>query len=807
MNQTTLLSPFPTEIFEGSSYLITMGFYLFPMELTTTTDEQGLTHLGKKPLVKWKDVSTNDIAMLHGMLRRCQQQGKNPQLGIDCEKSGIFVLDVDVRNGAKGRESLTQLEEQYEKLPQTLLAQTPSGGLHYYFRGHGANSASSPHLGANLDTRGDGGLIVCPPSVADTGERYSWIYPPDVVDMADAPQWLIPLSYASKPAKNATPKMTAKTDTVSEGGRNTYLTSHGGKLRALGLEEQEIFGALFVRNVMECTPPLDEDEVHAIARSVMRYEPNEHFIQKRKESALLAQFRTQGKAWPQQTAVQTEPAVDALPIYEQSFEYNDTGNAERILDRFGQDMIHVGPKGFGWYVWDTSRWKADVLEKEVMQFAKESAFYITEDSKHIGPPVDDKDQARYDKAVDHVQRWANRSQDRQRLSAALDLAAVEHRVSRTFTDLDTHPTLLNVTNGVVDLRTGELQEAKRELLLTQLCPTPYHPDALCPNWLAFLDKIFLHDPIMVRYAQYLCGQFLFGHNASQVMYFFYGGGQNGKSTFLEVIHQVLGDDFSMMMDFGLLKQSDNDKSVRNDLAEMLGKRLIAISESNRGDTLAEGFVKRATGEQTVRAEKKYGAPFNIPLTFTMCLMTQNLPRIVGQDKGMWRRLRLLPFHYTITEDERDNKYIEHHLVREFAGILRWMVEGALLNQDVREGDIIPQACLDALREYKEETDHFSQFVSSCLDVSKDGFISNEELFTLAADWGQKNRAPALCTGGPAAFSQMFEHCELTRAMVKRGRKTIHGKKVSGYRGVCLSNAAVIDTIRKTGNASAFLSRY
>lgn len=818
MNQTTILSPFSTDIFEGSAYLIdTLGFFLFPMELVTTIDAQGLAHLGKKPLVKWKDVSTNNVDILHGMLKRFQQQGKNPQIGIDCAKSGIFVLDVDVRNGAKGLESLAQLEEKYEKLPQTLLAKTPSGGLHYYFRGHGANSASSPLVGVNLDTRGDGGLIVCPPSVADTGECYCWINPPDCVEMADAPQWLIDLSAASKHTKDATPKMTSKTDTVCEGGRNAYLTSRGGELRALGLEEEDIFGALFVRNVQECTPPLDQSEVYAIVQSLMRYESNEKFIQKQKDITLLAHVEAKGRAFQQQTAVQPEPAVvppnpslvDELPpvppIYEKSFGSNDTGNAERVLDRFGWDILHVSPKGFGWYVWDMSRWKADVLDKHVMQFAKESAFHITEDIKKICPPVDDKDKARYDQEVESVLRWANKSQDRPRLSAALDLAAVEHRVSRTFMDLDTHPTLFNVKNGVVDLTTGELKEAKRELLLTQLCPTSYHPDAPCPNWLAFLEKIFLSDPAMMRYAQYIAGQFLVGHNASQVMYFFHGGGQNGKSTFLEAIHQVLGNDFSMMMDFGLLKQSENEKSVRNDLAEMLGKRLIAISESNRGDTLAEGFVKRATGETTVRAEKKYGAPFNIPLTFTMCLMTQNLPRIVGQDKGMWRRLRLLPFNYTITDDERDNKFIEHNLRKEFPGILRWMVEGSLLNQDIRENDIIPPACVDALREYKEETDHFSQFVTSCLDIVVGGFISNEELFAIAADWGQKNRAPALCSGGTSAFSQMFEHCELTQSLVKHSRKNVNGKKVSGYHGVRLAKASVIRNIAKTGDVSALIA--
>ena len=131
---------------------------------------------------------------------------------------------------------------------------------------------------------------------------------------------------------------------------------------------------------------------------------------------------------------------------------------------------------------------------------------------------------------------------------------------------------------------------------------------------------------------------LVGHNKEQHFYFFYGQGQNGKSTALDVAYEILGDALVWRTDAEIMRHQEQGNNTRKDLAEMVGKRLVIISEGERGDTVAEGFLKRATGEKSITGERKYGKPFTVPVTFTMCAMTQHLPRIVGQDKGIWRRI-------------------------------------------------------------------------------------------------------------------------------------------------------------------------
>ena len=109
-------------------------------------------------------------------------------------KSGFFVLDIDPAKG--GDDALDELESQYGTLPNTVESLTGGGGRHLLFQYPGRKVRNGNNkLGPGIDIRGDGGFIVAPPSVHESGKRYAWEWSsdPDNVDIAKAPDWLAEL--------------------------------------------------------------------------------------------------------------------------------------------------------------------------------------------------------------------------------------------------------------------------------------------------------------------------------------------------------------------------------------------------------------------------------------------------------------------------------------------------------------------------------------------------------------------------------------------------------------------------------------
>lgn len=185
--------------------------------------------------------------------------------------SGIFVLDVDPRHG--GDDSLAALLREHGPLPPTVEAITGGGGRHLFFGhpgGYIKNTENTPRPG--LDIRGDGGYVVAAPSIHESGRKYVWEVSsrPDAAPVAEAPAWLLDL-LSRKPEHDSGAEPLP--DLIYEGGRDGLLTSMAGSMRRRGASENAILAALTVENAARCMPPLPDQQVAKIARSVARYEP------------------------------------------------------------------------------------------------------------------------------------------------------------------------------------------------------------------------------------------------------------------------------------------------------------------------------------------------------------------------------------------------------------------------------------------------------------------------------------------------------------------------------------------------------
>lgn len=199
---------------------------------------------------------------------------KHPDANIGVatgEKSGFFVLDIDVKNGAGGFESLSDLERKFGELPHTVESITQSGGRHIFFRCPVTGLGSKTGFRPGMDIKSDGGHVILPSSVIE-GRSYEWevSHHPDETMIAEAPEWLLKL--LDSPLISAASK--ANGNVIPSGQRNSTLTRLAGTMRRVGMSKDEIFAALERTNQDRCKPPLSKREVERIAESISRYEPD-----------------------------------------------------------------------------------------------------------------------------------------------------------------------------------------------------------------------------------------------------------------------------------------------------------------------------------------------------------------------------------------------------------------------------------------------------------------------------------------------------------------------------------------------------
>lgn len=222
---------------------------------------------GKHPRIRdWRNQATNQERQVFDWWQ--QWPGANIGLATG-HASGFVVLDIDPRHG--GDQSLMELQREFGDLPQTVVAKTGGGGLHYYFAAPAGELSNKANIRPGIDFRGDGGYIVAPPGQHVSGGSYSWDGNPNERQLAPVPHWLMEL-LSERPKVVPIPQLGA---TIPEGGRNDYLARKAGALRRANLSPVEMEAALHAANLENCKPPVSEFEVKEVVRSISRYANSE----------------------------------------------------------------------------------------------------------------------------------------------------------------------------------------------------------------------------------------------------------------------------------------------------------------------------------------------------------------------------------------------------------------------------------------------------------------------------------------------------------------------------------------------------
>lgn len=263
---------------------------------------------------------------------------ERPAANIGIPTEGLLVLDVDVES------TWLHNRPQWERdLAVAPLSITPSKGRHYVFRQpegkHWRNTESE--IAPHIDTRGDGGLFVAPPSALPGGRAYRWVTgneldcPRD--QLPEPPPWLIEILDGlgtSSPSSPRDAASAAAANVIPDGQRNATLAKLAGNMRRVGMSCDEILPALLKVNAVRCRPPLATREVARIAESIGRYEPDQISV------ALIENHWEQIVAGQQPEEFQfTAITSRELATTDYTLEYL----VEGVLVR-GQPAVIAGPK-------------------------------------------------------------------------------------------------------------------------------------------------------------------------------------------------------------------------------------------------------------------------------------------------------------------------------------------------------------------------------------------------------------------------------------------------------------------------------
>ena len=180
-----------------------------------------------------------------------------------------------------------------------------------------------------------------------------------------------------------------------------------------------------------------------------------------------------------------------------------------------------------------------------------------------------------------------------------------------------------------------------------------------------------------------------------------------------------------------------------EIADLYGRRFVAVSEPEQNRSLAESKVKDMTGDRVLKARRMREDFWEFPPTHTFWLSTNHKPKIHGTDTGIWRRLKLIPFLTDLSDVVEIDKAFPEKLRAEYSGILNWCLEGWRRYQSC--GLVEPQAVIDATAEYRSGEDIIGEFLRETYIENPNFILRADAAFKAYQDWGGKMTKTAFGT--------------------------------------------------------------
>lgn len=416
------------------------------------------------------------------------------------------------------------------------------------------------------------------------------------------------------------------------------------------------------------------------------------------------------------------------------YDSNDSGNAERMARMFG-DNVHYVFEYDQFIIWNGRYWEFDKSGNKTMALTKEVAqsYYL------------DAAKCEDDKEIDKIVKHAKLSKSQTRRKAMLDLFKAEPNITFFINELDTDIFYLNCRNGTVDLRTGELKPHDRGDMITKFINIAYEKESQSFLWFNFLSSTFADDEDLIQFIRLSLGMSATGDISNMAAFFPYGRGWNGKTTLLESVMNVLGDDYAAEVEPEAFMENDKKRGTGPDenIAALYKKRFVCSTEISEGHKLSSALIKRATGGETLFHERKYQHRFEYHPNFKLWLSGNCRATVKETTDTIWLRVKQIPFNRDFRPDKPGfNPDLKEQLKspENLKAILAWVISGAV---DWYQGGKIlnePEAVREATKSYRQEQDTLRDWINECCETPDQmAETLAKELYKSYTDWAKENQ--------------------------------------------------------------------
>ncbi|MFF8512859.1 phage/plasmid primase, P4 family [Streptomyces sp. NPDC015492] len=398
----------------------------------------------------------------------------------------------------------------------------------------------------------------------------------------------------------------------------------------------------------------------------------------------------------------------------------DRGNAKLFVKLYQADFRHV--PGLGWYRWDTTRWQVDEDDSVLWAAGEIGEHIATQDPSGEHP-------------VDALRKHRRRALSTSGINALLLQAKSAPGMVLKAEHLDADPYALCTPAGVVDLHTGFVRTPDPNKDFHSRS-TSTGPAAMpIPRFLRFLGDTFGEDSEgieMISFLQLLLGYSVTGDVGGQVMPFLFGAGKNGKSVLLDVLMKLLGD-YADAAPPGFLMARPYEGHP-TDLAELHGRRVIVCSEVKPGDKFDEARFKLLTGGDRIKARRMRQDFFSFTPTHKLWLLGNHRPEVGTGGFAFWRRMRLIPFERTVSDDRKIDNLADILVAEEGPGILNWIIDGARRYLNGERDLTGPGKVSIATTAYAETEDHTGRFFDEACVMNPDCRTEQKTLYDAYRGW-------------------------------------------------------------------------
>lgn len=684
----------------------------------------------KRPIIKnWSKIQSNDETL--------DKFKDTSNIGIIMgATSNLVCIDVDVKN-ADGIATLEKLEEQLGELPQTVMSETPSGGIHYYFK-YVKGIRNRKNVGEGIDIQADGTQTVEAPSQID-GTYYEWVNSPFEYEIAELPQkWK---QYLCEEVDEDTLLLSNKPfeapSEVEEGGRNNTLASYVGSLLGKKLKKATVLKKALKYNEESCNPPLDEDEVKTIVDSMIKTDKT-----------------------------------------------NKANNVEKSINESKLDSSNEDDLKVDWVSFDETG-TVNINDKKFAEwYVKRNELYC----------INDRFYTRYGQISDN--EFRNNIHNiiggiiTTRLSAKVEslLASVKNEA---FTKLDAPDKYkVQFDNISFDVRHGKLEECDTFFTLHQI-PHNYDAKADCPKFKRFINNLFYEEDIPV--IQEYLGYCLVPNTLAQTALFIIGEGGEGKSRIPVLMEHIIGADNVVVGDFEGLQDKFSTSSLDKQMLFMDDElTLTALDDTSN-------FKKIVTAETAMEVEVKGKPKYKTKLySRIICCGNGAIQSKFDRTDGFYRRLLLCkvrPVHY-----DKPDRTLSDQLDKEIPGIINWMLEGlcrVVKNGFIIEPSKRMSDEVQSLRDNSDTIQLFmndEQFIDYTFD--EEDKVSIKQLYDAYENWCQDNSyliihkntfGKTIRRTYKSTLSKKLMNPQRVNELISKEKVYINKKQVRGVVGIKLKN--------------------